>query len=76
MSIVSHPTNKAYRDNFDATFGKKEEPPTPATCGMTYCSDGNAGGHGGVEFSACSRPRGHEGALGDVPGTKCGRGPS
>lgn len=22
MSIVSHPTNKAYRENFDATFGK------------------------------------------------------
>jgi hypothetical protein len=26
VSIVSHPTNKNYRDNFDATFGKKEKP--------------------------------------------------
>ena len=26
MTITSHPANAAYRDNFDATFGKKPEP--------------------------------------------------
>ncbi len=25
MAIVSHPTNKNYRDNFEETFGKKDE---------------------------------------------------
>ena len=48
--------------------------PVPA-CGAIYCSDGNAGGHGGVEFSECGRPRGHEGLSGDIPGTKCRRRP-
>ena len=43
--------------------------PVPA-CGATYCSDGNAGGHGGAEFSECGRPRGHEGPTGDLPGTR------
>jgi hypothetical protein len=73
VSIVSHPTNKNYRDNFDATFEKKE--PTKI-CGLTYCSDGNAGGHAGAEFTTCGRPFDHEGPRGDIPGTKCGRGPT
>lgn len=73
MPIVSHPANANYRDNFDETFGKKEEP--QEVCGQTYCSDGNAGGHSGAEFSACGRPRDHDGPRGDVTGTKCGRGP-
>jgi len=42
MSIVSHPANDAYRDNFDRIFGKREKPnacrvynttcPTPDLC--------------------------------------------
>lgn len=27
MSIVTRPATREYRDNFDATFGKKEEKP-------------------------------------------------
>ena len=31
MSIVSHPANKNYRDNFDAVFGKKRLRPRTDT---------------------------------------------
>jgi hypothetical protein len=75
MAIVSHPPNAAYRTGWDVAFGKKEKQQPREVCGETYCSDGNAGGHSGAEFSACGRPRGHNGPRGDVPDTKCGRGP-
>ena len=44
MSIVSHPANDAYRDNFEAVFGKREKLnqcrvynttcPTPDQCNL------------------------------------------
>jgi hypothetical protein len=77
MAIVSQPANQNYRAGWEKTFGKKEKPPsTTEVCGMTYCSDGNASGHNGAEFSTCGRPRGHEDSTGDRLGSKCGRGPA
>lgn len=33
MAIVSHPANDRYRDRFDETFGRKEDPPLRADMG-------------------------------------------
>jgi hypothetical protein len=77
MSIVTRAATAEYRSGWEETFGKKtENRPTAEICGMTYCSDGNASGHSGVEFSACGRPKDHEGPRGDIRGTRCGRGPT
>lgn len=37
MSIVSHPTNDAYRSNFDATFGPKPKRPNECRIYNTTC---------------------------------------
>jgi uncharacterized Zn finger protein (UPF0148 family) len=40
MPIVSKPANQAYRDNFDATFGKKEIAKIACKrCGALYFDD-------------------------------------
>ena len=37
MSIVSHPTNAAYRDNFEETFGEKPKRPNECRIYNTTC---------------------------------------
>lgn len=37
MSIVSHPTNKNYRDNFEQTFGPKPKRPNECRIYNTTC---------------------------------------
>lgn len=41
MSIVTHPANDAYRDGWDATFGKKEEKPMQDGWVCVLCLDGS-----------------------------------
>ena len=51
MSIVSHPANKNYRDNFDETFGSKPERPNDDEPQGFYCR-----GCGRPICRGCGRP--------------------
>lgn len=47
MAIVSHPANDKYRDNYEATFGKKKEGPGSL---VPYPADRLS------RYNACSEP--------------------